>query len=164
MYDINNESFKPIISSLETSLSSIYDNFIYLGYISPKYVQMLNNTKLLTAYNLKRLSGNVRIKNDILDYLNILSDALVKIKSEQQDDEAILVYLLSKLFLLTQKYNFNFNCKGKNITLNTTTIESLMIQYDDDIFKIFNEHLIKKVEDDNLEGALSLEDIINLWT
>lgn len=150
--------FKHIIQSMYEGIATIYDNFIYEGYISARYKQKLNNIKLITIYNLKELPDN-ETKNEVLKYIEILKEVQNMIKEGIDDDEVLLVYLLLKLYLLSKNCGIGFNYKGKHLTLNARVLEEIMIVFDTYIYDVFKEHLIVKEKNDDMEGAISLNDI-----
>lgn len=150
--------FKNIIQSMYEGIATIYDDFIYEGYITIKYKQRLNNIKLLTVHNLKDLPDN-ETKNEVLKHIEILKEIQSMIKEDIEDDEVLLVYLLLKLYLLCKNCGIGFNYKGKNLTLNAKVLEEIMIEFNNDIYDVFKEHLIVKEENDDIEGAISLNDI-----
>lgn len=150
--------FKHIIQSMYEGIATIYDNFIYEGYISPRYKQKLNNIKLITIHNLKELPDN-ETKSEILKHIDILKEIQDMIKEGIEDDEVLLVYLLLKLYLLSKNCGIGFNYKGKYLTLNSKVLEEIMIEFNEDIYEVFNEYLIVKEKNDDMEGAISLDDI-----
>lgn len=150
--------FKNIIQSIYEGIATIYDDFIYEGYISAKYKQKLNNIKLLTVHNLKELPDN-ETKDEVLKHIELLKEIQNMLKEDIEDDEVLLVYLLLKLYLLCKNCGIGFNYKGKNLTLNAKVLEEIMIEFNNDIYDVFKEHLIVKEENDDIEGAISLNDI-----
>ena len=150
--------FKHIIQSMYDGVATIYDDFIYQGYISAKYKQKLNNIKLLTLHNLKELP-DCETKDEVLKHIDLLIEIQHMIKEDIEDNEVLLVYLLLKLYLFCKDCGIIFNYKGRNLTLNTKVIEEIMIEFNDDIYDIFKEYLIVKEKNDDIESAISLNDI-----
>lgn len=150
--------FKNIIQSMYEGIATIYDDFIYEGYITIKYKQRLNNIKLLTVHNLKELPDN-ETKNEVLKHIEVLKEIQNMIKEGIEDDEILLVYLLLKLYILCKNCGIGFNYRGTHLTLNAKMLEQIMVEFDDDIYDIFKEHLIVKEKNDDIEGAISLDDI-----
>lgn len=151
-------AYKNILQSTINGIASIYEDFIYEGYITNKYKQRLNNIRLITIYNLKEIPDSKK-KEDILYHIEILRNAQTKLNDGIEEEGAVLVYLLSKFYYLNKKYDLSFSYKGLHTTLNPKILEELMVEYNEDIYRLFDEYLIVREEDDNTDGALSLDDI-----
>lgn len=150
--------FKNIIQSVYEGIASVYDDFIYEGYITPKYKQKLNNIKILTLHNLNDLPDN-ETKTELINYIELLKKVQNIIKEDVEDDEVLLVYLLLKIYLLCKNCGISVNYRGIHLNLNNKVLEDIMVEFNDDIYDIFKEQLIIKEENDNTEGAISLDDI-----
>lgn len=149
---------KNVIQSTMAGIASVYEDFVYEGYITPKYMQRLNNIRLLTIHNIKEIP-ECEIKTDLLTYIKLLEDMQKNLKEEKEDDELILMYLLLKFFLFMKKNEMNFNYKGNHLVLNPKALEDNMVEFNDEIYEVFGEYLIEKIDNDMETSALSLDNL-----